>query len=191
MRRIIWFNMISLDGFFEGPNREIDWHHVDDEFNKFAIDQLNSLDTLLFGRVTYEMMASYWPTEAAINDDPIVASKMNSITKVVYSTTLDDADWSNSTLIKQDIIRQTARLKEQPGRDMAIFGSAILGNALLDAGLIDEIRLMVNPVLLRKGRPLFSDGKQGRLNLNLLKSRPFNNGNVMLFYHPVKIGEPV
>lgn len=186
MRKIIWFNMISPDGFFEGPNREIDWHHVGDEFNKFASDQLDSLDTLLFGRVTYEMMASYWPTEAAITDDPVIARKMNSIAKVVYSTTLDKADWNNTTLIKEDIVRQTARLKEQPGRDMAIFGSAVLGNALLDAGLIDEIRLMVNPVLLRKGRPLFGDGKAARLDLNLLKSRPFNNGNVLLFYQPMK-----
>jgi dihydrofolate reductase len=125
VRKIIWFNMITLDGFFEGPNREIDWHTVDAEFNDFAIDQLNSLGTLLFGRVTYEMMASYWPSEMAVTDDPVVAGKMNGMAKIVYSTKLNKADWNNSSLLKKDIIEQTARLKQQPGKDMAIFGSGV------------------------------------------------------------------
>ncbi len=181
MRRIIWFNMITLDGHFEGPNRDISWHNVDEEFNDFAIDQLNSLDTLLFGRLTYDMMAGYWPTEMALNDDPIVAGKMNAITKVVYSTKLNKADWSNSSILKKDINEQTARLKEQPGRDMAIFGSGILGNSLLQAGLIDEIRLMVAPIILGQGRPLFEPAGK-RIHLKQLDSRQFANGNVLLNY---------
>ncbi len=190
MRRIIWFNMVTLDGFFEGPDRDITWHNVDEEFNDFAAEQLDSLDTLLFGRITYEMMASYWPSDMAIHDDPVIAGKMNSIAKVVYSTSLDSAGWENSTLIKMDIIEATERMKDQRGKDMAIFGSGILGNALLDAGLIDEIRLMVNPVVLRQGRPLFHDGL-GKLDLTLCTSRSFANGNVLLTYEPVTVGERV
>ncbi len=184
MRKIIWFNMVTLDGFFEGPNHEIDWHNVDGKFNGFAAEQLDSMDGLLFGRVTYQMMASYWPTEMAVTDDPVIAEKMNSKPKIVYSSTLEKADWNNSRLIKGNILRETQKLKQQPGRDLAIFGSGILGNALLEAGLIDEVRMMVNPVVLRKGHPLFKDGTE-RMRLKLMNSRTFGNGNVLLTYQPV------
>ncbi len=184
MRKIIWFNMVTLDGFFEGPNHEIDWHNVDGEFNEFAAEQLDSMDGLLFGRMTYQMMASYWPSEMAVTNDPVIAEKMNSKVKIVYSSTLDKADWNNTTLIKGNIVRETQKLKQQPGRDMAIFGSAVLGNALLEAGLIDEVRVMVNPIVLRNGHPLFKDGTE-RLHLKLVNSRVFGNGNILLYYQPV------
>ncbi len=184
MRNIIWFNMVTLDGFFEGPNREIDWHNVDKEFNEFAEQQLDSLDVLLFGRVTYEMMASYWPTETAITSDPIIAEKMNSKAKIVFSTTLEKADWNNTQLIKENIIKETSRLKQKTGRDMAIFGSANLAHSLLETGLIDEIRMMVNPIILRDGHPMFENGQE-KLHLKLVNSRTFGNGNVLLIYQPV------
>jgi dihydrofolate reductase len=176
--------MVTLDGFFEGPNREIDWHNVDKEFNEFAAQQLDSLEVLLFGRVTYEMMASYWPTETAITSDPIIAEKMNSKAKIVFSTTLEKADWNNTQLIKENIIKETSRLKQKTGRDMAIFGSANLANSLLEAGLIDEIRMMVNPIILRDGHPMFENGQE-KLHLKLVNSRTFGNGNVLLIYQPV------
>ena len=93
MRKVILFNMVSLDGFFEAPKRDINWHNVDDEFNEFAIEQMNTVDTLIFGRVTYEFMVSYWPTSEAITNDPIVAEKMNSLPKIVFSKTLSQVDW--------------------------------------------------------------------------------------------------
>src|SRR5205085_11643140 len=96
MRNVFLFMMVTLDGFFEGPNQEIDWHNVDEEFNEFAIDQLDDVDTLLFGRVTYQLMASYWPTQSAKENDPIVADKMNTVPKIVFSKTLDKAEWNNS-----------------------------------------------------------------------------------------------
>jgi dihydrofolate reductase len=99
MRKLIMFNLITLDGFFEGQNREIDWHSVDDEFNDYSIEQLNLVDTILFGRVTYQMMASYWPTPAALRDDPIVAGLMNNTPKIVFSRIMQSADWQNSILI--------------------------------------------------------------------------------------------
>ena len=113
MRKVILFNMVTLDGFFEGPNREINWHHVDEEFNEFAIDQLDSADGLLFGRVTYEMMASYWPTPAARTNDPIVAGKMNALPKFVFSRTLKKAEWNNTKLVKEN---QDFRLSAPHGR---------------------------------------------------------------------------
>ena len=191
MRKVFLFNMITLDGFFEGPNQDISWHHVDDEFNEFAIEQLNEIGTLLFGRVTYQGMASYWPTEFAIRDDPIVAGLMNSLPKVVFSKTLDKAEWNNSRLVKENIAEEILKLKQEPGKDIAIFGSSDLAVTLADAaqssgsGLIDEYRVIVNPVFLGQGTPLLK-GIKAKLNLKLLKTRIFKSGNVLLTYVPEK-----
>src|SRR5690349_8666241 len=111
MRKVFLFNMITLDGFFEGPNQDISWHNVDEEFNEFAINQLNEIDTLLFGRVTYQGMASYWPTDLAISDDPAVAGLMNSLQKVVFSKTLDKVAWNNSRLVKENAVEEVSTLK--------------------------------------------------------------------------------
>jgi dihydrofolate reductase len=183
MRAVIMFNLITVDGFFEGANKEIDWHNVDAEFNEFAIDQLDSLDVLLFGRVTYELMASYWPTAEAIKNDPIVAEKMNSKSKIVFSKTLDKADWSNTRLVKENIGEEITRLKAQPGKDLAIFGSSDLSVDLTQMGLIDEYRIMMNPVILGEGKRILQ-GIPQRLDLNLLKTKTFRNGNVLLYYQP-------
>jgi dihydrofolate reductase len=183
MRNVFLFMMVSLDGFFEGPHQEIDWHNVDDEFNDFAIKQLDEIGTLLFGRVTYQLMASYWPTPAAMSDDPIVAEKMNTTPKVVFSTTLDTVDWDNTRLVRGDAAAEVAKLKQQLGKELAIFGSADLTTSLLQAGLVDELRIMVAPVALGNGKPLFT-GLRERVNLNLVNSRVFRSGNVLLCYQP-------
>jgi dihydrofolate reductase len=183
MRNVFLFMMVSLDGFFEGPNQDIDWHNVDDGFNDFAIKQLDEIGALLFGRVTYQLMASYWPTPAALVDDPIVAEKMNTTPKVVFSTTLDTVDWDNTRLVRGDAAEEVARLKQQPGKDLAIFGSADLTTALLQAGLVDELRIMVNPVVLGNGKPLFADLPK-RVKLTLRDTRVFRSGNVLLCYQP-------
>lgn len=179
------FNLITLDGYFEGPNREIDWHNVDEQFNEFAIDQLNSTDLLLFGRVTYELMASYWPTETAVKNDPIVAGKMNSLPKIVFSKTLSTVEWNNTRLVKENIAEEVLKLKQQPGKDMFIFGSSDLSITFIKQGLIDEYRIIVNPVVLGRGNPLFK-GIDSKLNLKLIKTRTFTTGNVLLYYQPVK-----
>ena len=183
MRKIILFNMVTLDGFFEGPNREIDWHNVDAEFNEFAVNQLNAADGLLFGRVTYQLMASYWPTPAAIEGDPIVADLMNRLPKVVVSRTLEKAEWNNTRLIKDHIAEEILKLKQQPGKDIALFGSANLMSTLMQMDLIDEHRIMVNPVILGDGNPLFKKTKD-RQNLKLIRTRTFRSGNVLLCYQP-------
>lgn len=184
MRKIILFNLISLDGFFEGPNREIDWHNVDNEFNQFAIEQLGKADVLLFGRVTYELMANYWPTSLAIENDPIVAGLMNNIQKIVFSRTLKSADWQNTRLVKTDARSEISKLKSLPGKDMFIFGSSDLSVSIYKDHLIDELRLMVNPILLGSGKTMFH-GLKNRVNLKLINSKTFQSGNVLLYYQPV------
>ncbi len=186
MRKVFLFMMVSLDGYFEGPDHDLGWHNVDEEFNEFAIEQLNEVDALLFGRVTYQMMASFWPTQFAIENDPVVAGKMNSLPKLVFSTTLEQVDWENSRLVKERIAEEVSQLKQQEGGDLAIFGSAALATSFLHMGLLDELRLMVNPVVLGSGSSLFK-GVHEKLNLKLLKTREFRSGNVLLYYEPEQI----
>jgi dihydrofolate reductase len=181
MRKVILFNLISLDGYFEGPDRNIDWHNVDEEFNEFAIQQTGEFGALLFGRVTYDLMASYWPTDAAKHDDPDVAGLMNRLPKIVFSKTLNKVEWENTKLVKDNFVEEVTKLKEQAGKDIAIFGSSDLAVTFIDLGLIDELRIMVNPVVLGDGKTLFS-GIKSKLNLKLIKTRTFQSGNVLLYY---------
>jgi len=183
MRKLLFFMLTSLDGYFEGPDHDINWHNVDDEFNDFAIEQLKLVDTLLFGRVTYEMMASYWPTPDALANDPIVAGIMNSYLKIVFSTTLPGVTWQNTRLVKANAAQEISRLKQQTGKDLIIFSSSDLAVTLIPHGLIDEFRIMVNPVVLGRGKPLFQ-GLQQPLSLKLAQTQTFKNGNVLLVYHP-------
>jgi dihydrofolate reductase len=187
MRKIIFQMMITVDGFFEGPDRELDWHIVDKDFNNYAIDLLDSVDTILFGRVTYQMMADYWPTPSAIEDDPIIAERMNFLPKVVFSSTLEKVEWQNSRLVKGNISEEVTRLKHQPGKDMAIFGSSDLAVELTTFGLIDEYRIIVNPIALGSGKRLFK-GLHERLRLKLIKTNTFSSGTVLLCYQPDKGG---
>ena len=185
MRKLFAFNMVSLDGFFEGPNQDISWHNTDDEFNQFAIEQTGSVDTILFGRKTYELMASYWSAESAIKDDPDVARLMNNVSKIVFSRTLQKAEWINTRLIKDNMEEEILNLKAQPGKEIAVFGSADLLSTLIKLDLVDEHRIIVNPVVLGKGTPLFKD-VGSTLNLKLVRSRVFASGNVLLYYQPEK-----
>jgi len=184
MRKIFLFMMVSLDGFYEGKNGDISWHNADnEEFNQFAVQQTSEADMLLFGRKTYELMASYWPTEAAKRDDPTVAGLMNDLPKIVISRTLEKVEWENTRLVKENIAEEIAQLKGQPGKDIAILGSSELTVFLTRQGLVDEYRIMVNPVALGDGKSLFK-GMENKLNLKFINSRIFRSGNVLLYYHP-------
>jgi dihydrofolate reductase len=183
MRKVFAFDLVTLDGYFEGPNRDISWHNVDAEFNDYAIELLNSVDLLLFGRVTYELMARYWPTPEVMKNDPIVAERMNNLWKVVFSRTLEKVEWHNTRLVKENIEEELQKMKKQSGKDMALLGSGNIVSGLAQRGLIDEYRIMVNPVVLGDGRPLFK-GIRERLKLKLTKTETFRNGNVLLYYQP-------
>ncbi len=150
MRRIFSFMMATVDGYYEGPNQEFDFWNIDEEFDEFSVEQLDEVDTLVFGRVTYEGMAAFWPTSAAEEEDPRIAARMNSISKIVVSRTLDKAEWANTRLITAP--DELAKLRQQPGKDIAIFGSSDLTVSLLPMGLVDELRIMVNPVILGAGK---------------------------------------
>jgi dihydrofolate reductase len=179
MRNVIMFNMVSLDGFFAGPNQEIDWFVFDEDLERYIkATQMMKADTLLFGRVTYEGMAAYWPS--AEGD---LADFMNKVPKVVFSRTLDKAEWNNSRLVKDNVLEEVSRLKQQPGKDIFLYGSADFASTLIQHGLVDEYRLGVNPVVLRGGTALFK-GSPARLNLKLLEARPLTSGVVILHYKP-------
>lgn len=177
MRRVIVSNMMSLDGFFEGPNCELDWHVLEPDFFEYARQMLDAADTIVFGRKTYEMMAAYWPKEAS---DPI-ADRMNGLPKVVFSSTLALTDWTNTRLVATDAAAELGDLKQQPGRDIVVLGSAELASSLLRAGAVDEYRVIVSPVILGSGKPLFRNF-QDRMRLQLAKVRQFGSGVVMLSY---------
>lgn len=183
MRKLMQFMMTSLDGYVARANGDLDWHVVDEEFNAFADEQIQAVDTILFGRVTYEGMASYWPTQFAIDNDPIIANLMNTMPKIVFSKTLSSADWQNTRLIKDHIPEAVAELKQQPGKDLIIFGSSHLCASFINLGLIDEFRIILAPVVLGSGQPLFG-GVKDTLKLKLLKTRAFDSGNVLHYYAP-------
>jgi dihydrofolate reductase len=184
MRRLIVFNNISLDGYFTGANNDFSWAYAgsdDPEFTAFTAGNAKGGGELLFGRVTYEMMASYWPTPAAMRDNPAVAEGMNAASKVVFSRTMNKASWSNTRVVKGDIAAEVRKMKQQSGPGMAILGSGSIVAQLAPAGVIDEYQVVVNPVVLGRGRTMF-DGAS--LNLKLVSTRAFRNGKVYLCYQP-------
>jgi dihydrofolate reductase len=183
MRKLLSFHVTSVDGYYEGPNQAFDWPVIDEEFNQFALRQLDEADTLLFGRVTYQLMAGYWPTPAAEQDDPAVATKMNALAKIAISRTLVTADWAHTQLVGGDAAEVLARLKQQPGKNMLIMGSSALTASLIGLGLVDEVRVMVSPVVLGDGKSLFRTAAK-RISLTLLKATSFRSGNVLLCYQP-------
>jgi dihydrofolate reductase len=188
MRKVILSNSVTLDGFFEGPNGELDWHIVDEEIKQYANDLLSNVDALLFGRVTYQLMADYWPAAATnpstSKSELEIAHKMNNLPKIVFSKTLQEVKWNNSRLVKDNIAQEIYKMKQQPGKDMVIFGSGSIVSTLMQHGLIDEYRIIVNPVVLGNGNPLFK-GINGKQNLKLLKSRVFGSGVLILYYQPM------
>jgi len=183
MRRVTVFNLMTLDGYIAGQGGDISWHNVDEEFQELANAASNSGNTLLFGRVTYELMASFWPTPEAIRTDPIVAAGMNKSEKIVFSRTLQKADWNNTRLVKDDMLAEVRSLKQQSGKDLTILGSGSIVSQLAQEGLIDEYQVLLNPVVIGKGKTMF-DGMREKLTLKLVKTRIFKNGNILLSYEP-------
>ncbi len=181
MSKLIMWNLVTLDGFFEGAKSwDLDFHQSvwGDELERLSIEQLGSADSLIFGRITYEGMAAYWQTAKGE-----VADFMNRLAKVVVSRTLERADWPNTKLIKDNVAAEIQKLKQQGGKNIFVFGSAKLSATLMQHNLFDEYRIAVAPVLLGRGTPLFSQNP-ARLNLKLLDSRTLSNGCVMLRYEP-------
>ena len=184
MRRLTAFEQVSLDGFFVDAKGDMSWAHKQDpEWNEFAAGNAKGGGTLLFGRVTYEMMASFWPTEAARQRMPEVAEGMNTLPKVVFSRTLSETPWKNTRLVKGDMVAEVRKMKREPGPDMVILGSGTVVSQLMEAALIDELQIVVNPIVLGRGRTLFETVKKS-VPLKRVDTRLFGNGNVVLSYQP-------
>jgi dihydrofolate reductase len=178
------FEQVSLDGFFVDSAGDMSWaHKQDEEWNAFTAGNAGGNGALLFGRKTYEMMASFWPSPMARQVAPKVAEGMNNLSKFVFSRTLETVSWKNTTLVKGDLLTSVREMKKAAGPDLVILGSGSLVSQLSAKGLIDEVQIIVNPLILGAGRTLF-EGVRDRIPLRLLKTRAFSNGNVILYYAP-------
>jgi dihydrofolate reductase len=185
MSKLTVFNFTTLNGYFEGPNHDLGWHHKGGEPADFAVDMLGNDGTLLFGRVTYQMMASYWPTPLASEHDAEMAKGMNAADKVVFSRTLRAPEWHNSRLATGTLHDEVLQLKQRD-KDACVLGSGSLVTQLAEANLVDEYSFMIDPVALGEGTPLFK-GLRRTLDLKLTASRVFANGAVLLTYRPTTL----
>ncbi|HEY7634867.1 MAG TPA: dihydrofolate reductase family protein [Gemmatimonadales bacterium] len=186
MPKLVAFINLTLDGFFAGPKGELGWAHLragDPEWDAFVGENAKSGGTLLLGRVTYEMMVSYWPTPEAKKNDPVVAEGMNSAPKIVFSRKLDHVSWNNTRLMRADPASEVRKLKQESGPALATLGSGSIVSQLTQAGLIDEYQIVVHPVIIGQGKALFP-GVKDMKTLALKKTRAFKNGNVLLSYEP-------
>jgi dihydrofolate reductase len=183
MRNLLVFNSVTVDGYFTDKNGDMSWAHKQDdpEWNAFTAENAKSGGELLFGRVTYDLMASFWPTPAAAKMFPEVAEGMNKSPKVVFSRKMDQASWNNTRVIKGDLAEEIRKLKQAPGDGLVLMGSGSIISQIALAGVIDEYQMVVNPLALGKGRTMF-DGIKDQLNLTLASTRAFKNGNVLLTY---------
>ena len=180
MAKLIMWNLTTLDGFVEGPGRDISWHNDvwGEELERFSMEQGHAAGALMFGRVTYELMAGYWPTA---NGE--IADFMNALPKYVFSRTLKASDWNNTRIFGENVAETAAKLKRETVKDIYLFGSADLASSLIARHLIDEFRICVAPVLLGSGTPLFRQASE-RQKLKLLDAKPLSVGAVILRYAP-------
>lgn len=183
MRKLVVFNNISLDGYFSGPNGDIAWtkSQHDPEWDAFAISNARSGGELILGRVTYDLMSSWWPTPMAASQDPQLADLMNRLPKVVFSRTINTATWNNTRVVNGDPVDEVRHLKEARGPDLVILGSGTIVAVLERAGLIDEYQVVVHPVVLGKGRTMF-EGLDHKSDFQLSRARVFGNGNMLGCY---------
>lgn len=185
MRKIIVFNHITLDGYFSGPNGELDWSGKDDgESIDLAREGQNQVDTFIFGRKTFEMMAGYWPLPEVAEQNPVFAGVLNFNRKIVFSKTLMKTNWQPTLIVKEIDPKMIQGWKKEPGGNMMIFGSGTIVQQLTALGLIDEYQLILTPVLLGAGKQMFAYSGR-RTDLKLVETRSFRSGNVMLVYRPV------
>ena len=185
MRKVILAMNVSLDGFIEGPNGELDWFIFDEEMWKEVNDQVRSIGTLLFGRVAYPGFESYWSSAAtnpsSTKDEIEFSHNIENIPRIVFSKTLEKVEWKNTRLVKENIAEEILKMKQQPGKDLVIVGGAGIASTFMNLGLIDEYQINVHPIVLGSGKPLFKDIKD-RINLKLVKTKTYTSGVVGLHY---------
>jgi dihydrofolate reductase len=179
------FNFVTVDGYYAGSDGNIDWHPVDDEFNSFAVDFIDKCDTALFGRVTYDLFAGFWPTAASnpnfTSDDHTIANALNSMRKIVVTHNPLDSDWQNTETWLDVDAGKIKELKQQDGKNIVIYGSGTIVKQLTELGLIDEYHIIIAPVILGSGKSLFKGNAQKQLELT--ETKAFTAGNVLLTYN--------
>jgi dihydrofolate reductase len=178
--KLIMWNLTTLDGYIEGPGRDISWHEDvwGEELERFSMEQGNAAGALMFGRITYELMAGYWPGASGE-----IANFMNALPKYVFSRTLKTSSWNNTQMFGENVPETVAKLKRETAKDIYLFGSADLASTLIAHRLIDEFRIAVAPVLLGEGTPLFKSSRE-KQKLKLLDAKPLSVGAVILRYLP-------
>jgi len=183
MGKLLAFNFVTLNGFYKGSQGDVSWHKDNDpEKTEYALEGLKSGATLVFGRVTYEMMAAFWPSPDALKYAPAMAEGMNKAEKIVFSRTLKKADWNNTRIVSSNMAEEIKKLK-QSGKDMALMGSGSIITQLAEQGLIDEYQLMIDPVVIGQGTPVFNNIAH-KLELELIRTKTFKSGVVILSYRP-------
>lgn len=185
--------MVSLDGYIEGPDKELDWHFIDEEFEAYSNEMLRSVSGMVLGRKIYQLYLDYWPNAfdnpagAADPSNPErhleAARLLQETPKYVVSTTLKEPGWNQVQILSGDLETDIKKLKHQPGKDLVVFGGAELASALMESNLINEYRLIINPVILGGGTPLFRKGVP-KTELRLTGTRKFKSGAIMLIYEP-------
>jgi dihydrofolate reductase len=188
MRKLVLFMHLSLDGFAAGPNGELDFMTYNEELAQWADELMKTVGAPVYGRKTYQLMEGYWPTVLKKPNAPkqslAHAQWVEDIPKIVFSRTLDEATWNNTRLIKDNIAEEIGKLKQEPGKDLVIFGSPGLSADLMNLGLIDEYRFTVHPVILGEGLSMFKDNK-AKSKLKLMESGTLKSGVVTLYYTTV------
>lgn len=183
VRRIIALEYLTLDGFVATTDGKTGWFVWDEEVDSYYIEFQASIDTLLFGRMTYETIANYWSTSKASAENPEMVGFMNKVRKIVFSRKAEKLGWHNVEVRSRFVIEEFVEMKKQSGQDIAVYGSGSIVSQLAKADLIDEYRIMLNPVVIGSGIPLFQD-LQNEIELNLLNARTFGCGNTLLCYEP-------
>lgn len=183
MAKLTSFTFISLNGFYKGKNGDINWHQHGGEEAEYSVESLKLNNILLFGRVTYEMMKSFWPTQMAYDSFPQVADGMNHSEKLVVSKTLKSTDWENTQIIKENLIERITELKKESKKNITLLGSGKILNQLSNANLVDEYQIMIDPIFIEKGEPIL-DNLNDNINLELTKTKIFKSGTILLHYQP-------
>ncbi len=183
MAKLTSFTFISLNGLYKGINEDINWHQHGGEEAEYSVESLKSNNTILFGRVTYEMMKSFWPTQMAYDAFPEVADGMNNSEKIVVSKTLQSTDWKNTQIINENLIDRITELKKTGNKNITLLGSGKILEQLTNANLVDEYQIMIDPIFIEKGVPIL-DNLNNHINLELTKSKVFKSGTILLYYKP-------
>ena len=186
MREISVLEWLSLDGYFSGPNEETDWLIMDEATQEHLLKLFRSVDTILLGRVTYELFTSYWPTPTSSKENPAeLVDFMNNSRKIFFSSSLEKLEWNNAELVKSIDQEAMKEMKQGPGKDMIIFGSGSIVSRLTQLQLIDQYYFLINPVFIGAGKPVFKND-EAKSKLKLLDSKIFDSGNILLQYEPDK-----